>query len=86
MPGSTWNHMNEINEVVHVPFPWQSIIGTLVAAAFGAWAWVVKKFGEQHIESVKSLSTELREMRRDINSLAERMRVVEVVQKHYHPE
>ena len=78
------NNMNEVHSISEVP--WASVIGFLLSAAFGAWAWVVKKFGEQHINSVKELALELREMRRDLNSLSERVRVVEVVQGHYHPE
>ena len=81
-----WGH-NNVNEITpHITVPWTQIIGFVLSISFGAWAWVVKKFGEQHIESVKLLATELKEMRRDITSLAERIRVVEVVQKHYHNE
>lgn len=62
------------------------IVMGVLSLSFGLWAWVVRKFGEQHIESVKQLATELREMRRDLNGLAERVKVVEVVQQHYHPK
>jgi hypothetical protein len=73
-----------MNEVAHV-FPWTELVGVVLSVSFGAWAWIVKKFGEQHIESVKGLAVELREMRKELNQLAERMKVVEVIQQHYHP-
>lgn len=75
------NNMNEVSAISE--FPWASVVGFILSASFGAWAWVVKKFGEQHIESVKELAVELREMRRDLNQLSERVKVVEVVQGHY---
>lgn len=75
------NNMNDVAAAADIP--WTSIVGFILSASFGAWAWVVKKFGEQHIESVKELAVELREMRRDLNSLSERVKVVEVVQGHY---
>lgn len=75
--------MEELN-TQHLSIPLAQITGLLLTAAFGLWAWVVKKFGEQHIESVRELAAELREMRKDINSVKERIRVVEVVQEHYH--
>ena len=70
-------------ELAHMDFEWQPIVGFILSASFGAWAWVVKRFGEAHIESIKDLAIELREMRRDINALAERLRVVEVVQDRF---
>jgi hypothetical protein len=77
--------LRTMNEVAAHVFPWTELVGVVLSVSFGAWAWIVKKFGEQHIESVKGLATELREMRRELNQLAERMKVVEVIQKHYHP-
>lgn len=68
----------------HVTIPWTEIIGGLLTLAFTSWAWVVKKFGEQHIASVKELAIELRELRKDVNSLTARMQVVEFAQNHYH--
>lgn len=73
-------------ETAHLEIPWSQVIGFMLTVAFGIWTWVVKKFGEQHIESVKELAYELREMRRDLNSLSERVKVVEVVQAHYHKD
>ena len=70
-------------ELAHLDFEWQPIGGFILSASFGAWAWVVKRFGEAHIESIKELAVELREMRKDINALSERLRVVETVQEHY---
>lgn len=78
--------MSNEMEPAHLEIPWSQIIGFMLTAAFGLWAWVVKKFGEAHVESVKELAVELREMRRELNNLAERVKVVEVTQKHYHPE
>ena len=49
--------------------PWEKIIGFALTAAFGLWAWTIKTFGQQHIESMKNLSKELKAMREDINTL-----------------
>lgn len=78
--------MRDEMDTAHLDIPWSQLVGFMLTAAFGLWAWVVKKFGEQHIESVKELAVELREMRRDLNTLSERVKIVEVVQSHYHPE
>lgn len=74
--------MNEV--AFHVP--WDSLLGWVATGAFAVFVWILKQFGHQHIESIKSLAVELREMRKELNSLAERVKVVEVVQKHYHTE
>ena len=66
--------------------PWDSLVAWVATGAFAVFVWILKQFGHQHIESVKELATELREMRKELNSLAERVKVVEVVQKHYHSE
>lgn len=35
-------------------FDW--LIKALLAAAFGSWAWVVRHFGMQHVDSMKRLT------------------------------
>lgn len=57
----------------------EHIIGILLSAAFGAWAWVVRSFGQQHIETVKELGHELKELRHDMNKLGDRVTKMEVV-------
>jgi hypothetical protein len=73
-------------EFVHVDIPWNEVVKWLAAGLAAFLVWMLKQFGHQHIESIKDLATELREMRKEINVLAERISVVEVVQKHYHHE
>jgi hypothetical protein len=68
-------------EIAHLDVPWTQIIGFILSASFGAWAFVVKKFGEQHLTSLRELAIELREMRKDLNILGERVKVVEVIQQ-----
>jgi hypothetical protein len=72
------------NEMDPHGISWEVIIGVILSTSFGLWAWVVKKFGEQHIESVKLLGTELKELRKDLNFLAGRVQVIEFAQNHYH--
>ena len=38
-------------------FDW--LIKALLAAAFGSWAWVVRHFGMQHVDSITKLTTVL---------------------------
>ena len=72
--------------------PWEKIVGFALTAAFGLWAWTIKTFGRQHIESMKDLSKELKAMREDINTLKvttnehlsdlrSRIKIVETIQK-----
>ena len=62
---------------LHLSFPWSQVVTAALTIAFALWAWVIKKFGESHVESLKELSQELREMRHDINALYVRIAVVE---------
>jgi hypothetical protein len=73
-------------EFVHVDIPWNDLIKWVAAGLVAFLVWMLKQFGHQHIESIKELAAELREMRKELNVLAERISVVEVVQKHYHHE
>lgn len=57
--------------------PWDTIISFILAASFGLWSWVLKKFGESHIESIKELANELKELRKDVNRLEVRVAIVE---------
>ncbi len=63
---------------------WEVIIGFILSTSFGLWAWVVKKFGEQHIESIKLIGDELKELRKELNCLTGRVQVVEFAQQHFH--
>jgi hypothetical protein len=73
-------------EFVHVDIPWNEILKWVATGLAAAMLWGLKALGKQHIDSIKELAIELREMRKELNSLAERVRVVEVVQKHFHQE
>lgn len=76
--------MNEFEAAIHIP--WDELLKWVATGIFAALLWMLKQFGNQHIASVKELAIELREMRREINALSERVKIVEVVQKHYHHE
>lgn len=41
-------------------FDW--LIKALLAAAFGSWAWVVRHFGMQHVDSMKKLADVIEKM------------------------
>ena len=58
----------------------------IITGAILLFTWVLKQFGEQHLSSIRELASELKEMRKDLNILAERVKIVEVTQAHYHPE
>jgi hypothetical protein len=73
-------------EFVHVDIPWNDLIKWVAAGLVAVLVWTLKQLGHKHIESIKELATELREMRKEINMLAERVKIVEVVQQHYHHE
>jgi hypothetical protein len=73
-------------DIAHLDIPWSDIAKWFAAGVVAVLVWMLKQFGHQHIESIKELATELREMRKEINMLSERVRIVEVVQKHYHDE
>jgi hypothetical protein len=62
----------------HLSIPWETIVGFILSAAFASWAWVVKSFGEQHIASVKELGNELKELRKDVNVVMNRVTRLEV--------
>lgn len=66
----------------HVTIDWSAIVGFFLTAALSVWAWVVKKFGEQHIETLKDLALEIREMRKELNKLTERVIAVEIRQNY----
>lgn len=72
-------------ETAHLDIPWSQIVGFLLTAAFGSWAWVVKKFGEQHIVTIRELATEIREMRKELNVITTRVAKIEFAQEHFHP-
>lgn len=48
--------------------------------------WVLKKFGEQHLQSMEALASELKEMRKELNNISTRVTAVEIKSKMYHPE
>ena len=58
----------------------------VLAAAFGAWAWLLKNLGNRHLDQIGEVVGEIRELRKDVNRLAERVRVVEVRQDILHPD
>jgi hypothetical protein len=73
-------------EIAHLDIAWSEIVKWVAAGLVATLVWVLKQFGHKYVESIKELSLELREMRREINLLSERVKIVEVVQKHYHHE
>lgn len=73
-------------EAAHLDIPWSNIIQTILAISFGSWAWLLRKFGESHITTIKELASEIKEMRRELNRLTERVQAVEVTQKWLHKD
>ena len=70
-------------DFVHLDIPWSDLFKWIAAGLAAALLWMLKQLGRQHIDSIKELATELREMRKELNQLAERVKIVEVVQQHY---
>ena len=58
-----------------------NIIQTTLAISFGMWAWLLKKFGEEHITGIKEMSNEMRELRKEFMTISERIQRVEIKQE-----
>lgn len=56
-------------EPTHFDVPWGSIIQMILAASFGAWAFLLKTMGNQHIATIKDLANEMHEIRRELNEI-----------------
>ena len=59
----------------------QHLLEVVVAITFGAWAWVVKTLGTQHVATIKDVVYELKELRMEMMKLAERVHAVELRQE-----
>lgn len=73
-------------------FDWSTVAEVIVAATLGAWAWMLKTIGKQHVATLNDVVRELRELRREnaeerkatadrIAELEARVMVVEYAQK-----
>lgn len=73
-------------------FDWSTVAEVIVAATLGAWAWMLKTIGRQHVATLNDVVKELREMRREqseeraavaseIAALKARVAVVEYAQQ-----
>ena len=69
--------MNEI-DAVHVDVEWKEIFKFIGYGIFAVMVWLLKKFGESHLASMKELANELKEMRRELNALSTRVTAVEI--------
>lgn len=69
-------------EPSHFDIPWSSVIQAILAASFGAWAWLLKSMGNRHLESIEDLAKEMREMRKEVSKLTERLVRVEARQDY----
>lgn len=69
--------MNEI-DTVHVDVEWREVLKFVGYGLFAAMVWILRKFGESHLESMKELAQELKEMRKEINILSTRVTAVEI--------
>lgn len=72
------NNMNEIDAASHMHVDWMEILKFIGYGLFAALIWVLKRFGEDHLSSIKELAVELREMRKELNALASRVTAVEI--------
>lgn len=57
------------------------VVAVLVSVAFSVWAWVIRKFGDQHIETLKEVARDLRTMSQDISEIKTRLAIVEFKQE-----
>ena len=79
--------MNELDPTVHVDVEWREIFKFVGYGFFAIFIWVIKKFGEDHLLSMKELAVELKEMRKELNVLATRVTAVEIrTEKMRHDE
>jgi hypothetical protein len=77
--------MNEL-QVAHVDFQFTEALKFIGYGIMAFVAWLLKKFGEQHLSSMKELAQELKEMRKEINILATRVTAVEIRTHMLHPD
>jgi hypothetical protein len=73
--------MNEMDSV-HVAIEWKEVLKVLGYGLFAIMVWILKKFGEDHLLSMKELAIELKEMRKELNVLATRVTAVEIRTEH----
>ena len=77
--------MNEI-EAAHIDFQFTEVLKFIGYGLLGVVVWVLKKFGEQHLASMRDLANELKEMRKELNALSTRVATVETLTHIYHPD
>jgi hypothetical protein len=77
--------MNELG-VAHVDFQFAEILKFIGYGLLGVVVWILKKFGEQHLSSMKELANELKEMRKELNVLSTRVTAVEIRTHMLHPD
>ena len=70
--------MNELEPSAHVDFQFAEILKFIGYGLLGFLIWLLKKFGEQHLLSMKELASELKEMRKELNTLSTRVTAVEI--------
>jgi len=49
----------------HAKFSVGEVIGALVALSIAGWAWLVKKFGDRHLESIDEFREDFKEYRKE---------------------
>lgn len=77
--------MNELDPTMHVDVEWAAIFKFVGYGLLTAVIWILKKFGEQHLVSMKELANELKEMRKELNVLSTRVTAVEIRTHMLHP-
>lgn len=77
--------MNEL-EAAHIDFQFTEALKFIGYGFLGVIVWILKKFGEQHLASMKDLAGELKEMRKEVNILATRLTAVEIRTHMLHPD
>lgn len=75
--------MNEFDAAPHVNVEWTEIFKFVGYGIFAILVWILKKFGEDHLLSMKELAVELKEMRKELNVLATRVTAVEIRAEHW---
>ena len=65
-------------------FHFGNFVEMILAISFAMWAWLLRKFGEQHVNTIKDIVTELKEMRKEMMHFNERLGRLETLQEIQH--
>ncbi len=68
-----------------VPFSWVTdFFKAVIAGLLALTVWLLRKFGEQHLETIKELTAEVRVMHQSIQSVSDRVTKIEAWRESQH--